>query len=64
MTNTDRLRAKGKLEKDIFQLIQEFNKETGVRVTKISAEKAVYTNSEGEVLTTITKVSVSTNPVI
>ena len=64
MTNTDRLRAKEKLEKDILQLIQKFNKETGFKVTDILSDKAIYTNSEGEVLTTITKVTVKTNPVI
>ena len=64
MTNTDRLRTKEKLEKDILQLIQEFNKETGYKVVDISTDKAIYTNSEGEILITLTKVTVKTNPVI
>lgn len=57
MAYRDKMIAKEKLEKDMLQLLQEFYKETGYRVTDISIQ-----DYKGIVSTFISKVSVTIEP--
>lgn len=57
MAYRDKIIAKEKLEKDMLQLLQEFYKETGYRVTDISIQ-----DYKGIVSTFISKVSVTIDP--
>lgn len=64
MAHVDKIFKKDRLEKNILQLIKEFSDETECCVTDIIASKERYTDSEGEVHTKISSVSVRITPMI